>query len=42
MLKKFNIELPYDTAVALVGIHPKTESRDSGTCTPMFTEAYSQ
>ena len=42
-LKKLKIELPYDPAVALVGIYP----RDTGvlfwrdTCTPMFIAALS-
>ena len=37
-LKKLKIELPYDSAIALLGIYP----RDTGvlfqrdTCTPMF------
>ena len=37
-LKKLKIELPYDPAIALLGIYPKdtdvVKSRD--TCTPMF------
>ena len=42
-LKKLNIELLYDPAIALLGIYP----RDTGvlfqrdTCTPMFTAALS-
>ena len=42
-LKKLKIELPYDPAIALLGIYP----RDTGmlfrrsTCTPMFTAALS-
>ena len=42
-LKKLKIELPYDPAIALVGIYP----RDTGvlfqrdTCTPMFITALS-
>ena len=42
-LKKLKIELPYDPAVALLGIYP----RDTGvlfrrdTCTPMFIAALS-
>ena len=42
-LKKLKIELPYDPAIALVGIYP----RDTGvlfrrdTCTPMFIAALS-
>ena len=40
-LKKLKIELPYDPAIALLGIHP----RDTGmlfqrdTCTPIFIAA---
>ena len=40
-LKKLKLELPYDSAIALLGIHP----RDTGvvkrraTCTPMFIAA---
>ena len=42
-LKKLKIDLPYDTAIALLGIYP----RDTGvlmhraTCTPMFIAALS-
>ena len=42
-LKKLKIELPYDPAIALLGIYP----RDTGmlfrrdTCTPMFIAALS-
>ena len=42
-LKKLKLELPYDPAIALLGIYP----RDTGvvfrrdTCTPMFTAALS-
>ena len=35
-LKKLEIELPYDPAIPLLGIHIRTE-RD--TCTPMFIAA---
>jgi hypothetical protein len=38
-LKKLKIELPYDTAIVLLGIYPK-ECRlgyNKGICTPMFT-----
>jgi hypothetical protein len=38
LLKKINIDLPYDPAIAFLGIYP--EECDSGyykgTCTPMF------
>ena len=40
-LKKLKIELPYDPAIALLGVYPKNTKiliqRD--TCTPMFTAA---
>ena len=37
-LKKLEIELPYDPAIPLLGIHTKdAELKD--TCTPMFTAA---
>jgi hypothetical protein len=40
LLKKLNIDLPYDQAISLLGIYLKecnsAYSRD--TCTPMFTE----
>ena len=37
-LKKLKIELPYDAAIALLGIHPKDTGVpiQRGTCTPMF------
>ena len=42
-LKKLKIELPYDPAIALLGIYPRDTDvlfrRD--TCTPMFTAALS-
>ena len=42
-LKKLKIELPYDLAIALLGIYPKNTKiliqRD--TCTPMFIAALS-
>ena len=31
-LKKLKIELPYDPAIALLGVYP----RDTGTCIPIF------
>ena len=42
-LKKLNIELPYDTAIALLGICPKDTDvvKRRGTCTPMFIAAMS-
>jgi hypothetical protein len=41
VLKKLNIDLPYDPAIPLLGIYPKDcDPGDSrGTCTPMFIEA---
>ena len=37
-LKKLKIELPYDPAIALLGIYPKYTGVlfQKGTCTPMF------
>ena len=42
-LKKLKIELPYDPAIALLGIYPKDMDvvKRRGTCTPMFTVAIS-
>ena len=42
-LRKFKIELPYDSAVALLGISPKDTNAViwRGTCTPMFIAAMS-
>ena len=42
-LKKLKIELPYDPAIALLGIHPRDTGvlKHRGTCTPMFTAALS-
>jgi hypothetical protein len=39
--KKLNIDLPYDPAVLLLGIHPKDcdTGYSRGTCTPMFIAA---
>jgi hypothetical protein len=41
LLKKLKIELTYDSAISLLGIHPKEcESAYSrGTCTPTFIAA---
>jgi hypothetical protein len=38
LLKKLNIDLPYDPAIPLLGIHPKEcdSGYSRGTCTPMF------
>ena len=35
-LKKLQIELPYDLAIPLLGIHPKETRTERDTCTPMF------
>ena len=42
-LKKLKIELPYNSAVALLGIYLKDTDvvKRRGTCTPMFTAALS-
>jgi hypothetical protein len=39
LLKKQNIDLPYDPAIPLLGIYPKEcdSGYSRGTCTPMFT-----
>jgi hypothetical protein len=38
LLKNLNIDLPYDPAIPLLGIHPKECDTGyfKGTCTPMF------
>ena len=38
-LKKLEIELPYDPAIPLVGIHTKETRSERDTCTPMFIAA---
>ncbi|MGO8654049.1 hypothetical protein ACC839_38275, partial [Rhizobium ruizarguesonis] len=38
-LKKLEIELPYNPAIPLLGIHTKETRIETDTCTPMFTEA---
>jgi len=35
-LKKLEIELPYDPAIPLLGIHTEETRRERDTCTPMF------
>ena len=35
-LKKLNIELPYDTAIPLLGIHTEETRTERETCTPVF------
>ena len=37
--KKLEIELPYDPAIPLLGIHTEETRSERGTCTPMFIEA---
>jgi hypothetical protein len=41
LLKKLNIDLPYDPAIPLLGIYPKEcdSGYSRGTCTPMFITA---
>ena len=38
-LKKLKIELPYDPAMPLLGIHPEETIIQKETCTPVFTAA---
>ena len=38
-LKKLEIELPYDPAIPLLGIHTKETRIIRDTCTPMFITA---
>ena len=38
-LKKLDIELPYDPAIPLLGIHTKETRTERDTCTPMFITA---
>ena len=38
-LKKLEIELPYDPAIPLLGIHNKETRSERDTCTPMFIAA---
>ena len=38
-LKKIKIELPYDSAIPLLGIYPENTIIQKDTCTPMFTPA---
>ena len=38
-LKKLEIELPYDPAIPLLGIHTKKARIGKDTCTPMFITA---
>ena len=38
-LKKLQIQLPYDPAIPLLGIHTEETRIERGTCTPMFIAA---
>ena len=38
-LKKLNIELPYDPAIPLLGIHTEETRKERDTCTPIFIAA---
>ena len=38
-LKKLEIELPYDPAIPLLGVHTKDTRSERDTCTPMFIAA---
>ena len=38
-LKKLEIELPYDPAIPLLGIHTEEARSERDTCTPMFITA---
>ena len=38
-LKKLEIELPYDSAIPLLGIHTEETKIERDTCTPMFIAA---
>ena len=38
-LRKKNIELPYDPAIPLLGIHPDKTFTEKDTCTRMFSAA---
>ena len=41
LLKKLEIELPYDPAIPLLGIHTEETRIERDTCTPMFVTAVS-
>ena len=38
-LKKLEIDLPYDPAIPVLGIHTKETRRDKDTCSQMFITA---
>ena len=39
LLKKLEIELPYDPVISLLGIHTEETGIERDTCTPMFITA---
>ena len=39
-LKKLEIELPYDPAIPLLGIHMEETRTETDTCTPVFITAW--
>ena len=39
MLKNLEVELPYNTAIPILGIQTEETRIERGTCTPMFTAA---
>ena len=39
VLRKLNMELPFDPAIPLLGIYPEKTRTRKDTCTPMFTAA---
>ena len=39
LLKKLEIELPYDPAIPLLGLHTEETRRERDTCTPVFIAA---
>ena len=39
VLKKLEIELPYDPAISVLGIHSEQTRIERDTCTPMFIAA---
>ena len=39
VLRKLNIELPFDPAIPLLGIYPGRTTTRKDTCTPMFMAA---
>ena len=39
LLKKLEIELPYDPAISMLGIHTEETRIERDTCTPMFIAA---